>query len=171
MRIGLLGTGMVGHALADRLAQLGHQVRMGARDPDNEAADAWATQAGPNASAGDFADAASFGELVINATAGASSLAALDQATAGALAGKVLLDVANPLKQAGGETTLTVVNDDSLGEQIQRAFPDARVVKALNTMNCQVMVRPALVPGEHVVFVCGEAERRRRGDRPLHQSP
>jgi len=156
MRIGLLGTGMVGLALADRLAELGHEVRMGARDPDNETAHRWATQAGANASCGDFADAASFGELVINATAGASSIRALEQATAAALAGKVLLDVANPLNQEAGETTLTVVNDDSLGEQIQRAFPKARVVKALNTMNCQVMVHPELVPGEHVVFVCGE---------------
>lgn len=155
-RIGVLGTGMVGHALAGRLAELGHDVRMGARRPDNEAAHAWASQAGANASAGDFADAASFGDVVINATAGASSLAALSQAGGPALAGKVLVDVANPLKHDAGETTLTFVNDDSLGEQIQRAFPDARVVKALNTMNCQVMVRPDLVPGEHVVFVCGE---------------
>jgi 8-hydroxy-5-deazaflavin:NADPH oxidoreductase len=157
IRIGVLGTGMVGQALAGRLVELGHDVRIGARRTDNAAAHDWATATGERASAGDFTDAARFGEVVVNATAGANSLAALEQAGAAALAGKVLLDVTNPLAHDNGQTTLTVSNSDSLGEQIQRAFPDARVVKALNTMNCQIMVRPDLVPGEHVVFVCGES--------------
>lgn len=156
-QVGVLGTGMVGQALAGRLVELGHEVRMGARRTGNPSARGWAATGGERASAGDFAAAAGFGEIVINATAGASSLAALEQAGAAALSGKVLIDVTNPLGQTDGQATLTVTNTDSLGEQIQRAFPDARVVKALNTMNCQVMVRPDLVPGEHVVFVCGES--------------
>jgi predicted dinucleotide-binding enzyme len=156
IKIGVLGTGMVGTTLASRLVELGHEVRIGSRSPQNETARDWAADAGPRATAGDFTDAASFGDVVINATAGANSLEALGQAGAGALAGKVLLDVSNPLRHEGSETTLTIANDNSLAESIQRAFPAVRVVKALNTMNCQVMVRPELVPGEHVVFMCGE---------------
>jgi 8-hydroxy-5-deazaflavin:NADPH oxidoreductase len=91
-------------------------------------------QAGPNASHGTFADAAEFGQAVMNCTSGAASLDALAAAGAENLAGKVLIDVANPLTFETGRLTLTVCNTDSLGEQIQRAFPDARVVKTLNTM-------------------------------------
>jgi len=94
---------------------------------------------------------------VVNATSGAASLGALASAGAESLAGKVLIDIANPLDFSRGmPPTLTVANIDSLAEQIQRAFPDAKVVKALNTMNCEVMVQPALVPGSHDAFVCGD---------------
>lgn len=163
MRVGVVGSGMVGEALADRLLELGHEVRMGSRTADGPAL-RWAQRAGERASAGDFAEAAEFGELVINATAGANSAEALRQAGEQNLAGKVLLDVANPINTAGGSgpVTLTVANTDSLGEQIQREFPAARVVKALNTMNCSVMVRPETVPGEHVVFVAGDDAEAKR---------
>src|ERR671917_556502 len=97
MRIGVLGTGTVGQTLATKLVELGHQVRMGSRDAANEKAGAWAAAAGDHASTGTFADAADFGELVLNCTAGAASLQALEQAGEDALRGKVLLDVANPL--------------------------------------------------------------------------
>ena len=156
MNIGILGTGMVGRTLGSRLVEACHHVRLGARSPDNETARDWAAHTGHYASAGDFADAAGHGEIVINATSGEASLAALEQAGAATLAHKVLIDVANPLRHDEGGLTLTVANTDSLGEQIQRAFPDARVVKALNTMNCQVMAHPGRVPGDHVVFTCGE---------------
>lgn len=143
MRIGVLGTGMVGEAISAKLAELGHEVRIGSR----EAGEGKVT----------FADAAAFGELVFNCTAGVHSLAALEAAGAENLAGKVLIDVANALDRSGGmPPTLAVANTDSLGEQIQRAFPDAKVVKALNTMNCEVMVEPGKVPGRHNVFVCGD---------------
>ncbi|MDQ3850653.1 MAG: NAD(P)-binding domain-containing protein [Actinomycetota bacterium] len=156
MRIGLLGTGVVGRTLGLALVGLGHEVRMGSRTAGHERALAWVAQAGEGASEGDFADAASFGELVINATAGAASLDALHAAGAEQLEGKVLVDVANPLDfSAGMPPTLTVCNDDSLGERIQRAFGEARVVKALNTVNAEVMVDPGRVPGRHTVFVCG----------------
>jgi predicted dinucleotide-binding enzyme len=155
MRIAVLGTGGVGHALAAKLVELGHEVRMGSRAAGNEKAVAWAAEAGEGASEGSFADAAVFGELVVNATAGARSMEALAAAGADNLAGKVLLDVANPLDFSGGmPPTLTVCNDDSLGERIQRDFPDARVVKSLNTVNSSVMVEPATVGGS--IFVCGD---------------
>jgi predicted dinucleotide-binding enzyme len=157
MRIGLLGTGVVGTTLATKLVDLGHDVRMGARDAANEKAAEWASSVGGSASHGTFSDAADFGKLVFNCTAGAASLEALEQAGEEALGGKVLVDVANPLDFSRGmPASLTVCNTDSLGEQIQRRFPESRVVKTLNTVNHLVMVDPARVPGEHDVFVCGE---------------
>lgn len=159
MRIGVLGTGMVGRALATRLVGLGHEVRMGSRAAGNERGEAWAAEAGEPASAGSFAEAAAFGEIVINATAGAGSVDAVTAAAAGGgLDGTVLVDVANPMERppGGGPMRLSVCNDDSLAEQLQRAAPAARVVKTLNTMTADVMVDPALVAGDHVVFVCGD---------------
>ena len=156
MRVGVLGTGVVGQTIATKLVELGDEVTMGARDAGNEKAAAWAEGTGERARAGTFSDAAAFGELVVNATLGAGSLAALEAAGSGNLAGKVLVDISNSLDfSAGFPPTLTVVNTDSLGEQIQAAHPEARVVKTLNTMNADVMVNPGLVPGIHAAFVCG----------------
>jgi predicted dinucleotide-binding enzyme len=162
MRIGVLGSGMAGRTIASRLIELGHEVRMGSRNGSGGAA-MWARTAGARASAGDYADAAGFGELIVNASPGAHSLEVLRQATDAALAGKVLLDVANPISpEGGGRAILTVANTDSLAEQIQREFPQLSVVKALNTMNATVMVRPETVPGDHVVFVSSDDEDARR---------
>lgn len=158
-RIGVLGTGMVGRTLGAKLVALGHDVMLGSRAAGNARAVEWATAAGSRASEGSFGDAAAFGELVVNATAGARSLDALAATNAGDLAGKVLLDVANPLDHTAGTTTLTICNTDSLGERIQREHPNALVVKALNTMNADVMVDPGLVPGSHTVFTCGNERR------------
>jgi 8-hydroxy-5-deazaflavin:NADPH oxidoreductase len=155
MRIGVLGTGKVGRTLGTKLVQLGHEVTMGSREAGNENATAWAREAGPSAREGTFADAAAFAELIVNATAGDASPAALEAAGAENLAGKVLIDVANPLDFSPATPTLTVCNTDSLAEQIQRAYPDTRVVKALNTVNAEVMVDPSCVPGSHTVFVAG----------------
>jgi len=156
-RYGVLGTGTVGQTLAGKLVSLGHEVRMGAREAGNKRAVDWAAEAGDLASEGSFADAAAFGEVVVNATAGVASVGALTAAGEGHLAGKVVIDVANPLDYSHGfPPTLAIVNDDSLGEQIQRAFPEARVVKTLNTMTADVMVDPARVPGAHTVFVSGD---------------
>jgi predicted dinucleotide-binding enzyme len=157
MRIGVLGTGIVGRTLGSALLSNGHEVRLGSRTAGNEAAVAWANEIGGPASEGTFADAAGFGELLVNATAGAASLDALHLAGGEQLAGKVLVDVSNPLDLSQGmPPTLTVCNDDSLGEQIQRAFADVRVVKTLNTVTAAVMVQPALVPGTHTIFVAGD---------------
>jgi 8-hydroxy-5-deazaflavin:NADPH oxidoreductase len=157
MNVGVLGTGMVGSAIASRLVELGHAVMMGSREAGNEKAREWAEAVGPKGSEGTFADAAAFAELVFNCTAGEHSIAALEQAGGQNLAGKVLVDVANVLNLSRGRPPAVGVGaSDSLGEQIQHAFPDVKVVKALNTMNCDVMVDPRRVPGEHDVFICGE---------------
>lgn len=156
MRYAVLGTGDVGRTLGGRLVELGHEVLLGSRTHDNPAAVEWAAAAGAGARAGSFAEAAAFGEVVVNAVGGRVALAALEAAGQENLDGKVLVDVSNPLAFEEGELRLSPVESDSVGEQIQRAFPHARVVKTLNTVNCRVMVDPALVPGGHQVFVCGE---------------
>jgi predicted dinucleotide-binding enzyme len=156
MKIAILGTGVVGQTIATKLVSLGHDVRMGARVAGNEKAEQWVKASGARASQGTFADAAAFGEIVFNCTSGMASLDALRQAGARNLDGKILIDVANPLDFSKGmPPTLSVCNTDSLGEQIQRAFPGVRVVKTLNTMNTNVMVDPRLVPGDSDVFVSG----------------
>jgi predicted dinucleotide-binding enzyme len=168
VKITVLGTGMVGRALAGRLAGLGHDVIIGTRDPQETLArtesDARGTEAFAEwqlANAGvrlaPFADAGVHGELIVNATAGAVSLDALSAVGAANLAGKVLVDLALPLdRSAGMPPRLLFANTDSLGEQIQRAYPDARVVKTLHTVFVDVMIHPERVPGHHNVFVAGD---------------
>ena len=157
MRIGVLGTGMVGRTIASKLVALGHDVMVGSRNAHNETAAEWVTtSAGSEASQGTFADAAAHGELLFNCTAGTASLQALSTAGAENLAGKTLVDLSNPLDFSRGmPPSLVVANTDSLAEQVQRAFPAARVIKTLNMVNHEVMVEPAKVPGEHDLFVCG----------------
>lgn len=156
MKLGVLGTGMVGNTVASKLVQLGHEVKMGSRTSGNEKAVQWAKANGPRASNGTFAESAEFGEIIFNCTAGAASLEALKLAGAKNLKGKILVDISNPLDFSKGmPPTLTVCNTDSLGEQIQRAFPEAKVVKTLNTINCNVMVTPHIIPGPHDIFMSG----------------
>ncbi|MFE9421861.1 NADPH-dependent F420 reductase [Kitasatospora sp. NPDC006697] len=157
MRIGVLGTGTVGQTLGSKLLTVGHEVMLGSRNAEGQAAVGWAEAAGPHGRRGSFAEAAEFGELVVLAVPGTVALDALAAAGPGPLAGKVLIDVTNPLVFApDGQVTLDPVNTDSVGERIQRAHPDARVVKTLNTMAAPVMVTPSRVPGHHAVFVAGE---------------
>jgi 8-hydroxy-5-deazaflavin:NADPH oxidoreductase len=168
VKIGVLGTGTVGRVIGARLVALGHEVTIGTRDVDALLASTEVNQItqetfadwrakNPEVSLGTFAQAAEQGELLVNATNGAASLDALRAAGQQNLDGKVLIDIANPLDPSGGmPPSLLVSNTDSLGEQIQRAFPRARVVKALNTMNAFVMADPSLVTGgDHSVFACG----------------
>lgn len=168
MRVAVLGTGPVGQAVAGKLAELGHEVTVGTRsvetamartEPDafgNPPFPAWVEQH-PEVGVATLADAVAAGELVVNATNGAGSIAALEAAEEQHLAGKVLIDIANPLDfSAGMPPSLLVSNTDSLAEQIQRRLPDTRVVKALNTINAYVMVDPKqLAGGDHTVFVSG----------------
>ena len=156
MKIGILGTGAVGRNLATKLVQLGHEVRMGSRTADNKDAVAWKQANGAKASNGTFADAAAFGEIIFNVTSGQHTLEALKLAGEQNLSGKILVDVANPLDFSTGELKLTVSNTDSLGEQVQRAFPKAKVVKALNTVNTDIQVNPSLLPGDHDLFISGD---------------
>jgi len=159
MNIGVLGTGVVGRTLATRLVELGHVVALGTRDVANESAQAWLGLVGTarGARVATFADAAAHGALVINATSGGASIGALTAAGERNLAGKVLVDVANPLDFSHGmPPSLSIVNTDSLGEQIQRTFPTARVVKTLNLVNADVMAHPAKLPEETTMFVAGD---------------
>jgi 8-hydroxy-5-deazaflavin:NADPH oxidoreductase len=156
MEIGVLGTGTVGRTIGSKLVQLGHQVMMGSRDEANPKSIAWAKEeGGPHALYGNFRNAAAFGEIIFNCTLGVASLDVLHQAGAENLKGKILIDVSNPFDYSTESLTLKVCNTDSLGEQIQRAFPEARVVKTLNTMNFNLMVNPDKLPGRTNVFVSG----------------
>lgn len=155
MHIGILGTGDVGQTIGTKLIQLGHEVCMGSRDPANPKAIAWAKQEGEHASFGNFSDAAKFGEIIFNCTLGSASLDALRQAGEENLDGKILIDTSNPLDYSQEIWTLTVGNNDSLGEQIQRAYPRLKVVKSLNTVNCNVMVEPSKLIEKTDIFVGG----------------
>lgn len=156
MQIGVLGSGVTGQTVATKLVQLGHEVMIGSREEANPSSVAWARDAGQHALYGTFMNAASFGELIFNCTMGRYSLPALEMAGAENLKGKVLIDTSNPIDRTTDRWTLTVCNTDSLGEQIQRAFPEARVVKTLNTVNANVMVDPAKLLERTDVFVSGD---------------
>lgn len=148
---------MVGETIASKLAELGHEVMIGSREAGNEKAVAWASSAGEQASEGSFADAASFAELIVNATPGMHAVDALRMAGAENLAGKTVIDISNPLDFSKGRPpTLSVVNDDSVGETLQREFPDAKIVKTLNTINANLMVDPSSLGEATNIFVCGE---------------
>jgi predicted dinucleotide-binding enzyme len=159
MRIAVLGTGAVGRAVAGRLAELGHDLWVGTRDP----AETWGREEYTAWSAGHpgvrlvtFAEAVADAEIVVNAAGGDVSLGILEQAAVG-LVGKVLLDISNPLDHSQGfPPRLFVKDDDSLAEMIQRAHPDAKVVKTLNTMNNSVMVDPQELGEPTTVFVSGD---------------
>jgi predicted dinucleotide-binding enzyme len=176
VRFGILGTGVVGKTIAAQLTGLGHEVVIGTREPEetmsrtepdaygNPPFGAWKEEH-PEVRLGTFGEAAAHAEMVVNATAGAVSLEALEQAGEDNLNGKIVIDVANPLDFSKGmPPTLSVSNTDSLGEQIQRRFPEARVVKTLHTMNAYLMVDPAqLAATDHTVFVSGDdAEAKAR---------
>ena len=168
MNIAVLGTGTVGRAIAGRLVELGHDVTVGTRDPQATLArtepDAmgtapFATWHGdqPDVALTTYADAAAGAELVVLATSGTASLEVLGLAGAANLAGKPLVDISNPLDFSNGfPPTLFVKDTDSLGEQVQRAFPDARVVKTLNTLNADLMVHPQTLGASSTVFVSGD---------------
>jgi len=155
MKIGILGTGATGQTIGSKLVQLGHDVMLGSRDEANPSSVVWAKEEGHNALYGTFMNAAEFGEIIFNCTLGSASLAALEQAGAKNLKGKILIDTSNPLDRSTDTWTLTVCNTDSLGEQIQRMFPDTKVVKSLNTVNANVMVDPNKLIEKTDVFVSG----------------
>lgn len=168
MRYAVLGTGIVGRTIAAKLDSLGHEVVIGTRGPKITLARTEPDDFGnppfakwrpdhPGIRLETFADAAAFGDLLFNTTSGAVSPLALQAAGPANLAGKILIDIANPLDFSQGmPPSLSPVNTDSLGEQLQRDFPALLVVKALNTMNCELMVDPSRVDGEHNVFLSGD---------------
>ena len=171
MRIGILGTGIVGQTIGSALVHRGHEVRLGSRTANNPKAQDWVAAHRERASQGTFADAATFGALMFNCTSGTASLEALHAAGIGNLAGKILIDVANPLDFSRGmPPILSICNADSLAERIQAEFPATKVVKALNTMSAKVMTDPASVPGEHDVFLSGNDPEAKAHVRELLQS-
>lgn len=167
MRIGILGTGGVGRTLAGALSERGHDVVMGSRDPEAALASTDVNQQTDTTLSGwhdsnaavrvaTFAEAAAHGEVLMLATAGDGSLAAVAAAGDEHLGGKVLIDISNPLSWSDQGPSLTVMNTDSLAEQVQRQHPGARVVKALNTVTASLMVDPTMIAGgDHTLPICG----------------
>lgn len=154
--IAILGTGMVGKTIGTKLISLGHAVMMGSRTENNEKAQEWSKSNGSMASYGTFADAAASADIIFNCTSGQVSLEALQLAGRENLQGKILVDLANPLDFSKGmPPSLTICNTDSLGETIQRQFTDVKVVKTLNTLNCELMVDPGLLNDPGNLFICG----------------
>ncbi|MGV3636713.1 MAG: NADPH-dependent F420 reductase [Flavobacteriales bacterium] len=167
MKIGVFGTGVVGQVMAEKLDGLGHEVMPGTRDVKQSMAredkdsfgrpplKEWMA-AHPRVKLGTFADAAAHGQLLVNGTSGGGAMEVLKLAGEANLNGKTMLDIANPLDFSKGfPPSLSVCNTDSLGEQLQRAFPQLKVVKGLNTLTSFLMVAPRMLPGEHHLFLCG----------------
>jgi 8-hydroxy-5-deazaflavin:NADPH oxidoreductase len=168
MKIAVFGTGIVGQVISKRLAELGHEVTIGTRDIAKTLSRAgkdmygnppfgeWYDQNKHVLKLNTFSEATQPSEIIFNCTQGQGSIDAFTQAGTENLKGKIIMDISNPLDFSQGmPPSLSPVNTDSLGELIQRTFPDTKVVKTLNTMTCFVMVNPALIPGDHNVFVSG----------------
>lgn len=162
MRIGVLGTGDVAKAIGRGLITLGHEVKMGSRTANNEKALAWVAESGPRASAGTFADAAAFGELVVLATLGVANEEALRAAGLDQLAGKIIIDTTNPLDFSTGGPRLAVSGEDSGGERVQRLIPTAKVVKAFNTVGNAFMFRPTFPGGPPDMFIAGDDKEAKK---------
>ena len=172
MKVAVLGTGVVGDTIGSKLIELGHAVMMGSRTADNEKAQVFVAKHNGKAKSGTFSDAAAFGEIIFNCTAGTGSIAALKMAGEVNLNGKIIIDIANPLDFSRGmPPSLSIVNASSLGEEIQQAFPKTRVVKALNTMWCGLMVKPDLINGgDHHTFISGNDSGAKEEVRKLLKS-
>jgi hypothetical protein len=161
MNIGILGTGGVGQTIAAKLSSLGHSVTLGTRDAaatlSREEFSSWHVQ-NSSVKIGSFAEAAAHGEIIVNALSGQAVLETLKAVGEANLSGKILIDISNPLDFSKGmPPSLFVGNTDSLGEQIQRAFPGVKVVKTLNTVTAHLMVNPvALADGDHHLFMSGD---------------
>jgi predicted dinucleotide-binding enzyme len=158
IKIGVLGTGVVGNTIATKLISLGHDVMMGSRTADNSKLKQWMETMQGKGKGGTFKDAASHGEIIFNCTAGGISTDVLKSAGEENISGKIIVDISNPLDFSRGMPPVLIdnlCNTNSVGEEIQKLFPSAKVVKTLNTMNCYLMVNPPLVPGEHDVFISG----------------
>jgi 8-hydroxy-5-deazaflavin:NADPH oxidoreductase len=163
MKVAILGSGGVGQDLGLGFIGLGHEVRMGSRDPGKAEIKTWLAEAGPKASAGTFAAAAEFGELAVLATHWAGTENALRLAGPANLAGKVVIDATNPLAfRPDALPGLAVSGGDSAGEQVQRWLPGAKVVKAFNIVNHAHMVRPSFPGGPPDMFLCGNDESARK---------
>ncbi len=183
MKTAVFGTGVVGQTIAAKLISLGHEVTIGTRDVaktlsrkekdryGNLGFGDWYEANKGRLNIGTFADAAGRSEMIFNCTMGLASLDVMKEAGKQNIKGKILVDVANPLDFSRGmPPILNPVNTDSLGELLQRMFPDVYVVKTLNTMNCYLMVDPASVHGDHNVFMSGNDQHAKDRVRDLLMS-
>jgi predicted dinucleotide-binding enzyme len=183
MNVTVLGTGIVGQVIAGRLAGLGHKITIGTRDVEKTLARAekdglgnppfseWYNQNKANVKLTKYEDAAASADVLVNCTAGVASVEAIKALGSANIKGKILIDISNPLDFSKGfPPSLSVVNTDSLGELIQRTFPELKVVKTLNTMVCFLMVNPASLPGDHTVFVSGNDESAKAKTKEILQS-
>lgn len=185
MKIGIIGTGTVGRAIASKLVELDYEVMMGTRNVSEKMASTakdvygnppfneW-IKTNTKVKLVTFAEAATFGEMIINATVGSNSVKALIQSGSKNLAGKVLIDIANPLDFSNGMPPSLIPglnNTNSLAEEIQKTFPDIMVVKTLNTMAAALMVDPKLIGnGDHLNFICGNStDAKGKVEKILHQ--
>jgi predicted dinucleotide-binding enzyme len=163
MKVGILGSGGVGQALGKGFADLGHDVKLGTRDPNQEKVKMWLAKTGPRVSAGSFAEAAAFGEILILATSWSGTESAIRLAEKKNVAGKVVIDVTNPLKIApGGPPTLALGHTDSGCEQVQRWLAESHVVKAFNIIGNTFMVNPQFPGGPPDMFICGNDARAKQ---------
>jgi len=160
MKVGVLGSGIVGQVLGGGFAKHGHQVMMGTRNPNDPDVQKWLGET-PAASAGTFADAARFGELLVLAVAGRAVESAIALAGPGNFAGKTLINVNNPISDAppvNGVLQFTTGPNESLGEKVQTLIPQAHVVKAFNSVGNALMINPHFEQGTPTMFLCGDNE-------------
>ena len=163
MKIGVIGSGGVGRALATGFLSRGDEVMLAARDPKKPALVEWAAKAkSPKARTGTFAEAAAFGEIIVLATSWSGTEPALRLAGPDQMAGKIVIDVTNPLDTSGGGPRLAVGHADSGGEQVQRWLPKAKVVKAFNIINAALMVRPKFAGGPPDMFIAGNEDAAKK---------
>lgn len=160
VKVGILGSGDVGKALARGFILVGHEVKIGSRDPEKLAD--FVASAGERASAGTFEETAQFGDILVLATLGNAAANAIDMAGKSNFDGKVVIDTTNPLDFSSGGPQLSVGFNDSLGEQVQRLLPKARVVKAFNTVGNAHMVQPDFPNGPPTMFLAGDDDEAKR---------
>lgn len=157
LKIGILGTGIVGQTLGTGFVQAGYDVKMGSREPYGEKVMHWVNGNGPRASSGTFAETAAWGELIVLATLGAAVESVIRLADPQHFVDKTVIDATNPLVfQPGKPPALSVGFSDSCGEMIQRLLPGAKVVKAYNTVGAQQMIHPQFEGGPPDMFICGD---------------
>jgi len=163
MRVGVLGSGQVGQRLAAGFRGRGHEVMIGSRDPAKPELVRWLSGEGAGIEAGTFAAAAAHGELVVLAVLGNAAEQAIAEAGPENFSGKVVIDAMNPLDFSGGfPPKLSIAGQDSLGERVQRALPDARVVKAFNTIGSAYFVDPNFTEGDPTMLIAGDDEDAKR---------
>jgi hypothetical protein len=162
-RVGVLGTGEVGRRLAAGFVSRGHVVMIGSRDPDKPGLDDWVSGDGAGVEVGTFAEAAGQGELLVLAVLGNAAEEAIAAAGPANFAGKVVIDATNPLDFSGGfPPKLSITGDDSLGERVQNALPDAKVVKAFNIIGSPYFVDPSFREGQPTMLIAGDDEAAKR---------